>query len=152
MEKVVAFIKKETVLTVAYQTLAANLGSMLTPIGNPQNIYLFGLSGMDVSDFILLMLPYTCLSALLLMAGIISSQFISNVPAALLLSEFTTKISNLIIGVNLGGLGTLIASMASLISFKLLAHNYNELKGRHLIYFTVAGVVFLMILLLLQIA
>lgn len=285
--------EKMLIPVVAYQTLAANLGSMLTPIGNPQNIYLFGLSGMNVDDFIMLMLPYTCLSALLLMvgimsvkgkrkkvfdegndtsvkientvneatnektdktdntekqrvsrniredrstdkqtsvygilfvlavisvafpkvirypyvviavlvvsfvmdrkvlvsidyallftfvgffiftgnlgridvvrnymislvkgheimAGIISSQFISNVPAALLLSEFTTRISDLIIGVNIGGLGTLIASMASLISFKLLAHNYNELKGRYLIYFTAVSIIFLAILLLLK--
>ncbi len=259
--------KKLIIPVVAYQTIAANLGSMLTPIGNPQNIYLFGLSKMSVKDFFFLMLPYTSLSLLLIMGGVItirgkrkrvfddgesvpfdstisdennaasvrryeaiysllfilavlsvafptiikyylvvaiilvicvvidrklivsidyallftfvgffvftgnlermsnvraflislvdghevvaavvSSQLISNVPAALLLSNFTDKIEALIVGVNLGGLGTLIASMASLISFKLLAHRYNELKGRYLVYFTVVSVIFLAVL------
>ena len=41
------------------QTIAANLGSMLTPIGNPQNLYLYGKSGMSIGGFVLLMLPYT---------------------------------------------------------------------------------------------
>ena len=51
--------------------------------------------------------------------GIVTSQVISNVPAALLLSGFTTNGDMLLLGVNVGGLGTLIASMASVISFKL---------------------------------
>lgn len=257
---------------VAFQTIGANLGSMLTPIGNPQNIYLFGLSKMRVDEFVLLMLPYTCISMLFLMAciitvkgkrkkifensdsasgikklkkpdtkpfyiafgrkrltaifgvlfilavlsvafptvvrypivvvvilitcllidktlivsidyallftfvgffiftgnlgriddvrgflvelvkghevvaAVVSSQFISNVPAALLLSEFTTNVKDLIVGVNIGGLGTLIASMASLISFKLLAHRYNEEKGKYLLYFTGVSIVFLFVL------
>ncbi len=253
---------------VAFQTLAANLGSMFTPIGNPQNIYMYGISGMTIGDFLYLMAPYICMSVLLLAlgmvsikgkrksifadeakrqsmsdylntandddnhikyeiiygtmfmvavlsvafpkvlwypivcaviliisfvvnrklivsidyallftfvgffvftgnlerigevrnflvslveghemaAGIISSQLISNVPAALLLSDFTDDIRRLIVAVNLGGLGTLIASMASLISFKLLAHRRNEMKGRYLVYFTVVSVVFLAVL------
>ena len=51
--------------------------------------------------------------------GIAASQIISNVPAALLLSGFTQNGAMLLLGVNVGGLGTLIASMASVISFKL---------------------------------
>ena len=51
--------------------------------------------------------------------GIAASQFISNVPAALLLSGFTENGAMLLLAVNVGGLGTLIASMASVISFKL---------------------------------
>ena len=51
---------------VVMQTLAANLGSMLTPIGNPQNLYLYGKSGMRMAEFLLLMLPYTVVSLLLL--------------------------------------------------------------------------------------
>ena len=47
--------------------------------------------------------------------SVVSSQVISNVPAALLLSGFTDKTDTLIVGTNIGGLGTLIASMASLI-------------------------------------
>lgn len=51
--------------------------------------------------------------------GIAASQVISNVPAALLLSGFTENGAMLLLAVNVGGLGTLIASMASVISFKL---------------------------------
>lgn len=259
--------KKDMLIPViTFQTVAANLGSMMTPIGNPQNLYLYGLSDMKVGEFILLMLPYTMLALVLLvigvfvqkgkldvipkgiidkisknsdkekgstlytilygilfviavlsvafpkiivyqmvvvlvlitvfiidkksllkvdyallftfigffiftgnlgrlnwfskaikivvkghevLAGIISSQFISNVPAALLLSGFTSNIPKLIVGVNIGGLGTLIASMASLISYKLLAHNYNELKGKYLIYFSIVNIIFLVSLLVL---
>ena len=46
---------------VCMQTIAANLGSMLTPIGNPQNLYLYGKSGMSIGGFVLL--PYTLVSA-----------------------------------------------------------------------------------------
>ena len=209
---------------VVLQTIAANLGSMLTPIGNPQNLYLYGKSGISLASFLLLMLPYvlfafmiivvwsllqariykakltisisgktaisgtpvqllvyallfgldlltvarvlpyqltlglTILGLLLvdreafrrvdysllltfvgffifignvgrlpafhqllqqlvvgheLLAAVLASQIISNVPAALLLSGFTENYTALLIGVNLGGLGTLIASMAS---------------------------------------
>ncbi len=242
------------VRTVVMQTVAANLGSMLTPIGNPQNLYLHGISGMGVGEFMLLMLPYTGAAFLLLLlwtlfgngtakiqigienvtrikgkagvavytalfmlcivtvahivdyrvtliavlaviavtdrkifanvdytllltfvaffvfignvgripefknylsrvignhecvTGILSSQVISNVPAALLLSGFTDKLKPLIIGVNLGGLGTLIASMASLISFKLVGRANKALRRKYLIYFTAVNVVFLLIL------
>lgn len=51
---------------VCMQTIAANLGSMLTPLGNPQNLYLYGKSGMDMGSFVLLMLPYSILSLALL--------------------------------------------------------------------------------------
>lgn len=44
---------------VMLQTIGANLGSMLTPIGNPQNLYLYGRAGLSVGGFLLLMLPYT---------------------------------------------------------------------------------------------
>lgn len=243
---------------ITLQTLAANLGSMLTPIGNPQNLYLYGLSGMGIPAFLKLMFPYTAMTFVLLvlssfciknkfaplsegahiksqkisytklaaygilfvlalfvvarivpyyilvfcvligvflvdkkvlpsidyallftfvgffiftgnlgklpainnwltklvaghevLTGVLSSQFISNVPAALLLSEFTEDIKSLIIGVNLGGLGTLIASMASLISFKLLAHSHNERKGKYLLVFTLVNLIYLTILLAL---
>ncbi|MFR1050461.1 MAG: hypothetical protein ACLSE7_01890 [Lachnospirales bacterium] len=56
-----------------------------------------------------------------LAVGILLSQVISNVPAAMLLSGFTRDYVPLLLGVNLGWLGTLIASMASLISYKLYA-------------------------------
>ncbi len=248
---------------VVLQTIAANLGSMLTPIGNPQNLYLYGKAGLSLGEFVLLMLPYAAvalavilvwsiiqsrayhgpvqvsfteraeisgsnihlavyavlfvlalltvarvvpygvtlgitIAALLVMdrsifgrvdysllltfvgffifignigripafsqmlqqivsgheilAGVAASQVISNVPAALLLSGFTENLSALIIGVNLGGLGTLIASMASLISYKLIAREESQVKGVYFRYFTVANVCFLVILLVLTIA
>lgn len=239
---------------VVLQTIAANLGSMLTPIGNPQNLYLYGRAGMSMAEFIRLMLPYAVVSLLILIAwsliqvrahralvevafaekptlsgssiqlavyavlfgldlltvvrvipypvtlgvsilgllfadrsifahidysllltfvgffifignvgrlpqfegflqqivsgnevpaGIAASQVISNVPAALLLSGFTDNLSALIIGVNLGGLGTLIASMASLISYKLIVRNEKHVAGAYFRYFTVANICFL---------
>ena len=248
---------KLLIRTVVMQTVAANLGSMLTPIGNPQNLYLHGISGMGIGEFMTLLLPYTAVSFLLLTAwvifrnkkqaiqinikdktlvtekvrvavyallfllclvtvgravdyritliiviaaiaaadrkiflkvdytllitfaaffvfignmgrisvfsnyissvinghecitGILSSQLISNVPAALLLSGFTDNLKPLIIGVNLGGLGTLIASMASLISFKFVGHENKSLRGKYLLYFTAVNIVFLIVLLAL---
>ena len=52
---------------VVLQTIAANLGSMLTPIGNPQNLYLYGKAGLSLGSFLLLMLPYALVSLLLIM-------------------------------------------------------------------------------------
>ena len=83
--------------------------------------------------------------------SVLTSQIISNVPATLLLADFTQDIKNLTIGVNLGGLGTLIASMASLISYKIYAHNYNKTKGRYLLWFTIANVLFLAVLVLIYV-
>ena len=51
---------------VVLQTIAANLGSMLTPIGNPQNLYLFGVSDMKLEDFLVLMLPFTIVAGAML--------------------------------------------------------------------------------------
>lgn len=248
--------KKRVLFVVTMQTVAANLGSMLLPVGNPQNIYLYTQSGCSPAEFILLMLPYTlasfvllcialllrrnhtltpfaqreqepmargklavygvlfilCLLAVLrvlpawtafaavlvvllvmdapvlrrvdyaLLATFVGffvfvgnmgripllrqgiealllghealvsaalSQVISNVPAALLLSGFTQKWQLLLIGVNIGGLGTLIASMASLISYKCIAREFPEQKGRYLALFTGVNVAFLVILLAL---
>ena len=78
--------------------------------------------------------------------GIAASQIVSNVPAALLLSGFTDNYKALTLGVNIGGLGTLIASMASLISYKIYAHNFNKTKGIYLMWFTAANVGFLVVL------
>ena len=78
--------------------------------------------------------------------GIITSQCISNVPAALLLSGFTHNIKNLALGVNIGGLGTLIASMASLISYKQYVNEVPDGKGKYFVTFTVYNVIFLIVL------
>ena len=80
------------------------------------------------------------------LVSVLSSQVISNVPAALLLSGFTNDWNNLIIGTNLGGLGTLIASMASLISYKQLAANHPDKKGKYMAVFTVANIAFLVVM------
>ncbi len=87
---------------VCMQTIAANLGSMLTPLGNPQNLYLYGKSGMDIRA--------------------------------------------LVIGTNLGGLGTLIASMASLISYREIARELPLQKGRYFALFTVSNILFVTVL------
>ena len=83
------------------------------------------------------------------MCGVVASQIISNVPAALLLSGFTDNGAGLLLGVNLGGLGTLIASMASLISYKYIARTFPEKKGKYLGQFTALNVAFLVVLLIL---
>ena len=81
--------------------------------------------------------------------AILASQVMSNVPAAILLSGFANNYTSLIIGTNIGGLGTLIASMASLISFKYIAKENPHLRGKYFTLFTVANILFLAILLLL---
>ena len=79
--------------------------------------------------------------------GVVSSQIISNVPSAMLLSGFSANYEAIIVGINIGGFGTLIASMANLISFKILVREYGEFKIRYFIIFTVLNLVLLIILL-----
>ncbi len=83
-----------------------------------------------------------------LLTGVLASQIISNVPAAILLSGFTDRLQPLLTGVNLGGLGTLIASLASLISYKLVTRKYPRSKGRFMKVFTFWNLLFLIFLLL----
>ncbi|MEE1008270.1 MAG: SLC13 family permease [Agathobacter sp.] len=243
--------EKALIKVIVLMTIAANLGSMLTPIGNPQNLYLYGGMNEKLIDFILVMLPYTLLAffalifcicflnnkndrieevkikednvcnfrkivcyvilfilalltvvhvipcfvlvvivlviALLtekeiilkadyvllftfagffiftgnmvrisyinfvlnnivggheLVSGIIASQVISNVPATLLLTNFSSNLKQLLIGVNIGGLGTIIASMASLISYKLFSNEYSD-KRKYLFEFSKFNILFL---------
>lgn len=245
--------ERQVVPLVVLQTLAANLGSMLTPMGNPQNLYLYAKSGMGFWALCALMLPYVAVSAVCIaaavmlrraspvatvavpvklsgakslvvytiglalcmlglfdivpplmvalvtavymfaadrsllgaidysllgifaaffifignisgidvfrsflsdaltghveLAAVLASQVTSNVPAALLLSGFTTEWNGLIIGCNLGGLGTLIASMASLISYKAVTREYPQQRGRYFLSFTASNVALLALLL-----
>lgn len=81
-----------------------------------------------------------------LAVAVIASQVLSNVPAAILLSGFTSNFAALIVGTNLGGLGTLIASMASLISYKQVALVLPREKGRYFMLFTVWNIAFLTVL------
>lgn len=78
--------------------------------------------------------------------SVIASQVISNVPAAVLLSAFTDKAELLLIGTNIGGLGTPIASLASLISYKLYASSKEAKGGRYMTVFMVYNVIFLALL------
>ena len=78
--------------------------------------------------------------------AVVSSQVISNVPTTLLLSGFCDQWRPLIIGTNLGGMGTLIASMASLISYKNVVRQYPDRKGRYLGVYTAVNVLFLIVL------
>ena len=81
-----------------------------------------------------------------LLTSVVASQFISNVPAAILLAQFTGNYRDLLIGVNIGGAGTLVASLAGLITY----YEYKRLrpgKGREfMIMFTVISFAFLLIL------
>lgn len=271
--------KKFLIPVIVLETIAANLGSMLTPLGNPQNLYLYTISGLSIGAFVRIILPYSFVSAILLLIfilflpkdtvstataantanstntvtasntsnviceavkarknprilftaylilfllclltvlhilpyqimfllvltgfllldyrvlkdvdyfllltflcffifignmkqislvheliskllvhhevlmGIGASQIISNVPAAILLSGFTDDYSALLIGVNLGGLGTLIASLASLISFKFYANSNGSDTRRFLGIFTLYNVIFLGVLFVLS--
>ncbi|NJP41342.1 citrate transporter [Oscillospiraceae bacterium HV4-5-C5C] len=81
--------------------------------------------------------------------ALLLSQVISNVPAAVLLSSFTTNPGPLLAGTNVGGLGTLIASLASLISFRLYSALPEARPGRFLKVFTVVNLVCLLPLALL---
>lgn len=206
------------IFTVSMQTIAANVGCMVLPIGAPHNIVMFTVSHIPFDSFFLLLLPYVLVSALFLIIlsifipndkiivpdmgkielnnenffkrvflgvdyyllltfiflfilignlenieffralftryiignevlwGVLASQLISNVPAAILLSGFSTNYEAIIIGINIGGLGTLIASMANLISYKILVREFNEYKIRYLVLFTVLNLVLLFIL------
>ena len=83
-----------------------------------------------------------------LLHGVFWSQIISNVPAAVLLSSGNTQGEMLVAGTDIGGLGTLIASMASLISYRA----YQQYAGRnimeYLVIFTAWNLLFLAVLLL----
>ena len=222
---------------VSLQTIAANMGSMLTPVGNPQNLYIYSYFNYQFTDFIYITFPVFAVCFVLLyiathfidkssliidtsekivipkkkasvffvlfiicilcvlrvidiymlclilfpvcfisdrklfkkadykllllfvflfiLVGNLSkydlvsslayefvteyeyfvslclSQIVSNVPATVMLSSFTSDPDPLLIGVNVGGLGTIIASMASLISFKY----YVKIDGAKPLYY-----------------
>ena len=85
-----------------------------------------------------------------LLVSVISCQFISNVPTAILLSQFTQNYPQLLVGVNIGGVGTLIASLASLITFREYA-KYNQGRMlRYVLVFTLFNFLFLIILCVFQ--
>ena len=244
--------EQDLILVVVLQTAAANLGSMLTPVGNPQNLYLYSYYGLSAGDFFRITVPFWGLSLLLcllaclvlprvklapalgeapkpdkgklglylglfvlcllsvfrllpwywllgilaaallildrktllkadfmllltfvaffvfagnlarmagveallrrLLAGreyltaLLTSQVISNVPAALLLSGFTEEARDLLLGVDVGGLGTPIASLASLISLKLYSRSPGAKPGKFLLAFFAVNLLLLALL------
>ena len=245
--------KKSVVPVIVMQTVSANLGSMATPIGNPQNLFLYSAYNLSFGDFAGVTVPLTVLSLVVLavaslpllpakltvdgikkesiedkkqplvfiflfafsilsvfrilpyqvttiitvilllitnrglfkeidfmllmtfvcffiisenlgrlefvrsflqqllekstlFASIGTSQIISNVPAAVLLSAFTDNWRELLAGVNIGGLGTPVASLASLITLKLYMKTDNSKILKFLITFTVANIAGLLIL------
>ena len=244
--------KKVMAFTFVMQNIAANLGGMLTPFGNPQNLYLYSYYTISVGEFFAIMAPPFAVAFLLiagvclfvkkqpvevsairpgtpspwrtavyfvlfaisvmivfrvfpyywglaavtvsllvldykafakvdyallltfcaffvfsgnmaripvvreffsslmsrdpLLFGVLSCQIISNVPSAVLLSKFTADYANLLVAVNIGGLGTPVASLASLITLS----NYRQTGGnvkRYLGLFLLINFIFLGILL-----
>ena len=244
--------EKPILMTVVLQTVAANVGSSLTPVGNPQNLFIYSFFEMPISTFFLTMLPLVGFGTLLLavllflipshsqdfsfqnqevpplnrkklmrylllfflslggvfnlvpwyiaaatvvvfserlllkdvdysllltfigfflfvgnlgtmetvntalqnllqgrefLTSFLASQIISNVPATLLLAQFTDKAKNLLLGVNAGGCGTLIASMASVISFKCFTQYKTSQAGKYLFTFTWVNLLFVLLFL-----
>lgn len=250
--------EKILIRCIILETAAANLGSMATPIGNPQNLFIYNNYSYSLGEFFAVMLPISIVSLVILMlsllfipnekvahgdnsakfkparnffvylvifavcissvarfldyricllitliavlifdrkilakpdyallatfvcffifvgnisavpavsefiSGILDgremlvscllSQVISNVPCAIMLSGFISaeNANSLLIGVNIGGMGTLIASLASLISFKLYSRSENAKKGRFFAEFTVYNFAVLAVLMLTQ--
>ena len=244
---------KSLILTIVLESAAANLGSMMTPVGNPQNLFLYDKYGLTAMTFVKTMLPvgalglaavllltlflpkdkceapkrndnklpvikaavytgvfvlciaavfrlvpdWVCLIAAIAAAlicdvklllkidyillatfvcffvfvgniaridavseffyGILTgrelivsallSQLISNVPAAVMLAEFTDNGTQLLLGVDIGGFGTIIASMASLIAFQIYRGSDRAQTGKYMGVFTLVNVTFLVLLL-----
>ncbi|WP_270333474.1 SLC13 family permease [Ligilactobacillus acidipiscis] len=247
-------IKLPIILPVVLVNVAANLGSMVTPFGNPQNLYLLNRFGLNFNDFIRMALPISIASLLLLwlftlkvpheritnvklpkfkldwsklvlaliatfviLAGIFSflsmpvmlatavtivvlvdpkifgkidyallltflmffiavgdvgrapivhnfmnmlgstsfgtylsglavSQVISNVPAVIILAPYTKYVYPLFLGVNIGGLGTLIASLANLLAYKQYYERAESPSGAYFKIFLQINILFLLIL------
>ncbi|MBQ9729934.1 MAG: citrate transporter [Clostridia bacterium] len=244
--------QKYMAFTFVMQNVAANLGGMLTPFGNPQNLYLYSFFNIPTAEFTLIMLPPFLLSVFLitlcclvfvkneplelenepmrvepkrtvlylilfalsivivfrvipfwigliviptvllfvdrkalqmvdypllftfvfffvfagnmaripavqnlfsallekntLLVSILSCQCISNVPSAILLSQFTENYHALLLGVNIGGVGTLISSLASLITFREYAKHNPHGSGKYLLVFSAFNFTFLILL------
>lgn len=76
------------------------------------------------------------------LASVLSSQVISNVPATMLLSGFTDHFKELLLGVNIGGMGTLIASLASVISYKIYASEFgNDNYMKSFTFYNILGLI-----------
>jgi hypothetical protein len=87
-----------------------------------------------------------------LLFSVASCQVISNVPSAILLSQFTDNYRDLLLGVNIGGVGTLIASLASLITFREYTKQNKGKTRYYILLFTAFNFAFLIILALFVMA
>ncbi|TMT00603.1 carboxylate transporter [Apilactobacillus kunkeei] len=83
--------------------------------------------------------------------SVITSQFISNVPASVLLSKFSADFTSIYYGVSIGGLGTLVASLANLLAYKQISLNVPQASGKFLKKFTFINIILLLVLSLLKI-
>ena len=81
-----------------------------------------------------------------LLFSVISCQFISNVPSAVLLSQFTDNYQELLVGVNIGGVGSLIASLASLITLREYSSHVPHSSGKYILEFSAFNFSFLFVL------
>lgn len=81
-----------------------------------------------------------------LLVSVLSCQVISNVPSAILLSQFTGNYADLLVGVNIGGVGTLISSLASLITFREYVKHNPEKIGYYIAMFSAFNFGFLILL------
>ena len=84
-----------------------------------------------------------------LLLSIASCQVISNVPSSILLSQFTENYRELLLGVNIGGVGTLISSLASLITFREYTKHNPKKSGHYILIFSLFNFGFLIVLTLL---
>lgn len=80
------------------------------------------------------------------LGGIVVSQIMSNVPAAVMLSGFTADWRSMLVGINIGGFGTLIASMASVITFRIYSQEKDAETGSYLVLFTVLNIAMIVVL------
>ncbi len=99
-----------------------------------------------VSDFLQKLLAENSL-----LTAVGASQIISNVPAAVLLSGFTDNWKDLLLGVNIGGLGTPVASLASLISLKFYMRSEKPETLKFLFMFSIVNIAFLAVLLIFSV-
>ncbi|MBQ3918870.1 MAG: citrate transporter [Oscillospiraceae bacterium] len=87
-----------------------------------------------------------------LVASLLTSQVISNMPAAVMISGFSDKYAAIILGCDVGSLGTIISSLASLISLKIYSSSENSSTGRYILVFTLLNLIFLAVLFPVSIA
>ena len=84
----------------------------------------------NIQSFVTFLNNFLSTDHKIFLSSILLSQIISNVPSAILVSEFSNSYKYILVGVNIGGMGTMIASLANLISYRFYAKNYDGKKYR----------------------